>query len=111
MSYSRWISSTWYTYWASTDTSIKEEELFACHESLEHSFDWPYSLIKRFLSEEGLLETTLQWAPDSGPCSTGDETEIEELKLYMKRFVKDVDAEYAKDRSGPENPKIFAINP
>lgn len=104
MSYSRWMSSTWYTYWCATNTSIKEDELFACHESLENSFDWPYSLIKRFLSEEGLLETTIRWASD-------DETEIEELKLYMKRFVKDVDAEYAKDRSGPKNLKKLAINP
>ena len=110
MSYSRWISSTWYTYWASTDTSIKEEELFACHADLDHSFDWSYSLIKRFLSEEGLLETTIRWASDD-ESEMLEESEIEELKLYMKRFVKDVDAEYAKDRSGPENPKIFAINP
>jgi hypothetical protein len=70
---------------------------------MDHSFDWPYSLIKRFLNEPGLLETTIQWA-------SSNETEIAELKLYMQRFIIDVDAEYATDRSGPENPKKLAIN-
>ena len=109
MSYSRWINSTWYTYWCSSNTSTKAEELFACHADLDHSFDWPYSLIKRFLSEEGLLETTIRWASDD-ESEMLKESEIEELKLYMKRFIIDVDAEYAEDRSGPKNLKKLAIN-
>ncbi len=109
MSYSRWINNTWYTYWCSSNTSTKAEELFACHADLDHSFDWPYSLIKRFLNEPGLLETTIQWASDD-ESEMLDETEIAELKLYMQRFIIDVDAKYDTDRSGPKNLKKLAIN-
>tara|TARA_Y100000590_G_scaffold442086_1_gene569725 strand:+ start:153 stop:452 length:300 start_codon:yes stop_codon:yes gene_type:complete len=91
MSYSRWINSSWYTFWSGSASSRSEEQ-FACLADLDgdHQFHWPYNLVKDFIKNRSRLETIIQQVK-----ATDDE--ISELLEYMKEFVADVDLKYDKE--------------
>ena len=86
MSYSRWITSRWYTYW----TSILEEE----------NYDTATFCICRF--EKSLYFTAKEIREDIGKCisevkkeeTNATDEELEELKNYMIEFLIDVETEY-----------------
>ena len=61
MSYSRWITSIWYTFWSGSAFSRNEEQ-FACMAGLDndHSFQWPYVMIKEFIENRSNLEQLVQ---------------------------------------------------
>ena len=91
MSYSRWINSTLYTYWCSSQACGKQDELFACHTSLdvmgEHMFT--YTECKEFIQDP---QKILSRVKDFELTSD----EIKELVGYMSEFVSDVDLSYEK---------------
>ena len=91
MSYSRWITSIWYTFWSGSAFSRSEEQ-FACMCGLEndHTFHWPYNMIKDFIENRSRLESVIQYVDASTD-------EITELLGYMKQFVNDVDLKYDKE--------------
>ena len=75
MSYSRWISSDYYTYWMSAKVYDKFDELFACHLDIERAKYLTYTECRKIVEEN-------------------DPEYDKELKGYMKQFMKDVDTEY-----------------
>jgi len=91
MSYSRWITSIWYTFWSGSAFSRSEEQ-FACMCGLEddHNFHWSYDVIKDFIEDRSRLESVIQHVDASND-------EITELLGYMKQFVNDVDLKYDKE--------------
>jgi len=97
MSYSRWINSTWYTFWSSSKSSSRGDEQFACLYSLDHQFMWSYNMVCDFIEDQTILESVLQQIQPTP-------LEISELLEYMKVFVIDVnlshDRKLAEIRGG-----------
>ena len=51
MSYSRWITSTFYTYWCVSDAKNKNDELFMCHTDIYKSYKFKYMECKRIVED------------------------------------------------------------
>tara|TARA_Y100000593_G_scaffold91268_1_gene179607 strand:+ start:478 stop:771 length:294 start_codon:yes stop_codon:yes gene_type:complete len=86
MSYSRWTTSEFYTFWSGSGASKKEDEEFCCMFSLDSAPHFSYNEVKEMIKNPDLmrLKITDDLYPDH----------IEELLRYMKAFVKDVDIKY-----------------
>ena len=86
MSYSRWITSEFYTFWSGSGASKKEDEQFCCMFSLDSSPHFCYSEVKDMIKNPDLMRHKI----------TEDlySDHIEELLGYMKKFIKDVDIKY-----------------
>jgi len=86
MSYSRWGSSDWYTFWCSSSEEIETKD----------NAIFEICGVTRFTAKElrndikSCLATVKELQPNA------DEEDIDELSIYMRRFLKDVDKEYNK---------------
>ena len=89
MSYSRWINSQFYTYWCSAKVYDKQDELFACHTSLEDHHMFTYTEVTKFIEAPDILRSRIKDVELS-------DIELTEITGYMKEFIKDVDIEYNK---------------
>ena len=93
MSYSRWLNSKFYTYWATKKGVYnKGDEIFACHVDLKKYVEIRYSECKELIESIVKVKGRLN--------AIDDDLEAEELQLYMKRFIEDVDAEYLSRTRG-----------
>ena len=88
MSYSRWISSEFYTFWSGSGATKKEDEEFCCMFSLESAPHFCYNEVKDMIKHPNLLRQKI--TDDLLP------NHIEELLGYMKAFIKDVDLKYER---------------
>ena len=86
VSYSRWINSDFYTFWASSHATKKENEQFCCMFSLDSSPKFSYNEVKRMIEKPDLMK--LMITDDLYP------EHIEELLTYMGQFIADVDQHY-----------------
>jgi hypothetical protein len=50
MSYSRWSSSCWYSFWAATESDKLEDQLFSLWYSLDETYDWTYTELRQLMS-------------------------------------------------------------
>lgn len=119
MSYSRWSTSTWYTFWTSLSEStefklptqrLKNNQIFeicdlpSCHISYEEldelGVDRVIQTVKEFYSHpypgtifKGRNEETkeLEFEQCTYPAKNPTEEELEELKEYLLEFMYDVD--------------------
>ena len=91
MSYSRWINSSFYTYWCSSKVYSFEDELFAVHTDLEGQYMFTYSECKQFIEEPFELVSRIT------STSLSDD-DVKELTGYMKEFIHDVDLEYSQQK-------------
>jgi len=83
MSYSRWMNSTWYTFWSASNAKRKEDEVLALWPDMSQTRHWTY---------EQLLSFTVE---DVGKAYTGITlAEAEEAWGYIQEFLQDVDEEY-----------------
>ena len=91
MSYSRWINSTFYTYWCSSKVYGKQDELFACHTSLDATGErmFTYTECKKFIQDPQQILSRIKDVE-----LTSDE--LNELTRYMSEFVLDVDLRYER---------------
>tara|TARA_R100000231_G_C5205280_1_gene128763 strand:- start:130 stop:423 length:294 start_codon:yes stop_codon:yes gene_type:complete len=92
MSYSRWINSSFYTYWCSTKSDKKEDQIFMCHTGLLEQHELKYGQVKDYLVDTEALMYDLYL----------DEKEANELLGYMRSFVRDVDTKYGGEDKGFE---------
>jgi len=86
MSYSRWLDSTFYTYWCVTDAKNKNDEVFICHTDIYKCHKIKYIECKKIVENLTAIKGKINEI-------VGDEDAIE-LQGYIKEFVKDVDEEY-----------------
>ena len=87
MSYSRWIDSKFYTYWASkNEVYDKEDEVFLVHHDLRSYRGFTYTECKGMIGDILKIKGKLNFIDN--------DLEAEELQGYMERFVADVDKEY-----------------
>ena len=89
MSYSRWINSSFYTYWCSSKVYDKQDELFAGHASLDGQHMFTYAECKEFIQEPQKILSRIKEIE-----ITSDE--LTELTGYMSEFVSDVDLSYER---------------
>tara|TARA_B100000686_G_scaffold349630_1_gene443487 strand:+ start:5656 stop:5958 length:303 start_codon:yes stop_codon:yes gene_type:complete len=88
VSYSRWISSDFYTYWCSSPIPVdREDELFALHATLEETHLFTYAECKQILTDgskltERVTDTALTYE------------QVKEIYGYMEEFICDVDLHY-----------------
>ena len=83
MSYSRWISSKFYTFWASEDSKKRTDQVFEiCGICI-----CTYGMMKEFG-----LDRCIDLVKGSIPeLLIYDQADFEELKVCMKKFMKDVE--------------------
>ena len=86
MSYSRWIDSTFYTYWCLSDVKNKNDEVFVCHTDIYKCYKFKYTECKRLVENITAIKGQINEIEGDGDAT--------ELQSYMKKFVKDVDKEY-----------------
>jgi len=87
MSYSRWGTSYWYTYWCvqNEETENRDTSLFTICGSATFS--------AKQLREE--REYCMSMIKIIDPKATN--AELKELETYMDRFLKNVDSSYPKE--------------
>ena len=95
MSYSRWITSTFYTYWCVSDAKNKNDEVFMCHTDIYKSYKFKYMECKRIVEDLTSIKGKINEIE-------GDE-DATELQGYIKEFIEHVDEEY---ESGVNFPKV-----
>lgn len=81
MSYSRWLTSRWYTFW--NVTKKNGEPCFTICE-FEDDFNFSYSELSKSMAE------CLKEVQIGTKCS---DEEIKELAKYMQEFINDVEEE------------------
>ena len=87
MSYSRWVNSKFYTYWASKGgVENKKDEVFLVHHDLIAYRGFTYSECKKMIGDILKIKGKLNFIDN--------DKEAEELQGYMKQFIEDVDKEY-----------------
>ena len=83
MSYSRWSNSRWYTFWCSTASSKREDQIF----NVDCQFDFTYAELKR--DRKGCLRKV------RAKYGELEDWELDgvynELDRYMEEFIKDVE--------------------
>jgi len=85
MAYSRWSNSRWYTIYLASGEKEKSKQVFSICGVTHFTYD---QLMKNL--EECLKDTV-------NKCDfIPDQKEIEELREYMREFLKDVEEEFAK---------------
>ena len=80
MSYSRWINSQFYTYWCSAKIYDKQDELFACHTSIDGQYMFTYTEVTEFIESPHILRDRIMDMVLS-------DTELIEIIGYMKKFI------------------------
>jgi len=79
MSYSRWSNSVWYTYWSAQSGDTRDTQVFqVCGE-------------RSFTYKE--LKESLDACAECFSVNGYNDKAIEELKGYMREFIRDVEAE------------------
>jgi spore maturation protein CgeB len=91
MSYSRWSHSNWYTFWCISPYPEEEQT----KENAIFEICGITSFSAKELREN--LEECLKQVKEI--CTNADETDINELKVYIKKFLSDVDARFSDDES------------
>jgi len=96
MSYSRWSNSVWYTFWCSSGSDKRDEQLFSiCGVTI-----FTYADLKQGLDIciDKIKNIVIEIKNKDNESSIGifeySEDDYDELKVYMKRFIKDVEEEY-----------------
>ena len=92
MSYSRWLNSSFYTYWCSSNAKRKEEEIFNCHMDLDAQISITYEECIRIVDSLVLIKGKVN--------QIKDDVEAQELQGYIKEFITDVDSKYLADLRG-----------
>ena len=87
MSYSRWINSSFYTYWCSSKVYDKQDELFACHTSIDGQYMFTYTECKEFIETPKKINSKIKDYELT-------EHMLIELCMYMDQFIHDVDLRY-----------------
>ena len=96
MSYSRWGSSVWYTYWCVTYSNKRDDQRF----DICAVTSFTYGQLKKYLTD--CLARTKELV------ESASEKEIDELREYMLSFMTDVESdhslnEYVKVAECPES--------
>ena len=84
MSYSRWISSDFYTYWLSGRGKTKDEQVLMVHDNIVSQHEITYREAKDFVVDQEALKVSLNL----------NDRDAEELTLYIRRFIEDVDEKF-----------------
>jgi hypothetical protein len=101
VSYSRWLGSYWYTFWSSSDAEKREDEIFEICAVQRFS----YQEIKKNINK--CIKLTKKECEHYEIKPTKDD--LLELKVYMGRFIKDVDNEYDSKPDEIINKKLEEI--
>jgi hypothetical protein len=93
MSYSRWLNSKFYTYWAAHNKVYdKEDEVFLVHNDLKTYRGFTYTECVEMVEDKIKLKGKMNFVDN--------DEEAEELQRYMKQFIKHVDEEYLTRQRG-----------
>jgi hypothetical protein len=96
MSYSRWLDSAWYTFWACYyNGPEKDKQLFEIcpyatftYREIKDDIDGCIKKLKRMMIEQHQKQSIFAAHPDRF-----SEAEWEELKGYMQEFINDVESD------------------
>lgn len=86
MSYSRWSTSTWYSFYSCWSGPTRDEQVLSLWSSMDGTKDWCYSELKA-AKESGLDEFLKENYPDL----KDNQADLNEAKEIIDIFLKDVD--------------------
>ena len=86
MSYSRWLTSKFYTYWNSTKVYDKGDEIFICHTDIQRYYGFTYTECTRLVDDIIAIKGRIN--------EIDNNEEAVELQGYIKQFIESVDANY-----------------
>ena len=86
MSYSRWIGSTWYTFWSAQNDETENRDTARFEICAVHNFS-----AKEIRDDMDRCIDTIKQLQENV-----SERELDELRVYMFRFLNDVNEEYPK---------------
>jgi len=93
MSYSKWLDSKFYTYWAASNTVYdKGDEVFLVHHDLTTYRGFTYKECKHMIEDTIRIKGKMNFVDN--------DEEAEELKGYMKQFIESVDHHYLTEIRG-----------
>jgi len=83
MSYSRWLNSRWYTFWCSTNSDAKDDQVF----NIDCDITFTYAELKKDIKE--CLKKVRE---KHGEMERWELDEVyRELEKYMRQFMKNVE--------------------
>ena len=85
MSYSRWVTSHWYTYWLDGGATSKKEQLLSINYSVDEYCTISYKECKKLLIDPFSLSF---YFPNASIA------ELKELLVYISNFIQDVDNDF-----------------
>ena len=90
MSYSRWMTSTFYTYWCVSDAKNKNDEVFMCHTDIYKSYKFKYIECKRIVEDLTSIKGKINEieGDEERMMSTPNITEQKLRKLIRDEFKK-----------------------
>jgi len=92
MSYSRWGSSSWYTFWNNSSGDDRYSQVLSAWYSMgsEHCIDWQYWEIEDLLKEsfDEIITRIMIRYKDCSPDEAG------ELQEIMQMFISDVKSDF-----------------
>ena len=91
MSYSRWSTSKFYTYWNSTKVYDKGDEIFICHTDIQRYYGFTYTECIKLVDDIIAIKGRIN--------EIDNNEEAEELQGYIKQFIESVDAEYMPNQT------------
>jgi len=94
VSYSRWGSSFWYTYWLSSDEDTDKYNQRFCIQDFTNTLIFTYADLSANL--DAALESARKTLIGASILADQSEELLIELKGYMESFMKDVDKEFGE---------------
>ena len=91
MSYSRWSTSKFYTYWNSTKVYDKGDEIFICHTDIQRYYGFTYTECTRLVDDIIAIKGRIN--------EIDNDEEAKELQGYIKQFIESVDKEYIPNQT------------
>jgi hypothetical protein len=83
MAYTRWSTSSWYSFWRSDSGPSKEDQILALWYHIDLTKDWTYKQLQDMTIED----LTIEYAGVP-------HNELIEAQDIIKRFIDDVDLEF-----------------
>ena len=91
MAYSRWSNSFWYTFWAVSDNKTKDGQIFDICTTMSFTY-------KQLTEDMDDCVVKVREAIEHEVEDKPEDAVYEELKGYIKTFIKDVEEEYKREQ-------------
>ena len=94
MSYSRWITSSWYTFYNASSGETLEEQVLSAWYSLDKCIDWTYAELADLVKDRLRTDDITSRIRFKYGCTEDEATELYE---YIQEFMADARDNFRND--------------